>query len=202
MLFCRPCSACNVYVKYVICKLFVCSCQYWSNPSLFSVFHSCSLSASSAPKWKTPSTATSTRRTPTCSGIPCSWWRPSPTPRPTTSTTPWWAPSSTTARPTATASSVMCSWMCVWTTETLRGVLLLPWLPVFMPQTDTVFYSWSRAVVSSHVNALPGWTISGSCVRSWRRIVAPWVPSGSASSRLSAAPPTTATVVSMICCVT
>lgn len=139
MLFCRPCSACNVYVKYVICKLFVCSCQYWSNLSLFSVFHSRSLSASSAPKWKTPSTATSTRRTPTCSGIPCSWWRPSPTPRPTTSTTPWWAPSSTTARPTATASSVMCSWMCVWTTETLRGVLLLPWLPVFMPQTDTVF---------------------------------------------------------------
>lgn len=80
-------------------------------------------SVSSAPKWRTPSTAISTRQTPTCSGILCSWWRLSPIPRPTTLTTQWWARSSMTARPTATASSAMCWWMCVWTTETLRGVL-------------------------------------------------------------------------------
>ena len=70
-----------------------------------------------------------------------------------------------------------------------------------MFQTATVFYSLLDSVIIL-CNILPGWTTSGSCVLSWRLTAALWVPSGSASWRLSAAPPTTATVASTICCVT
>lgn len=51
-------------------------------------------------------------------------------------------------------------------------------------------------------DVLSGWTILGSCVRSWQHIAAPWAPNGSAFSRLFAAPLTMATVASMTCCVT
>lgn len=83
-------------------------------------------SVNSAPKWKTPSTATSTLLTPTCFGIPASCWKPSPTLQPTTSTTLWWERSSTTAPPTATASWWTSSWMFAWTTGTRRGASFLP----------------------------------------------------------------------------
>lgn len=112
------------------------------------------LLVSFAPKLKTPSTAISTHRTPTCCGILGSWWRPLRTPRLTTSTTLWWERSSMTARSTVTALCVMCSWMCVWTTETLRGGLLLllhfvvcVWLCLLQ------FFTLCQAVASCHVSS-------------------------------------------------
>lgn len=81
-------------------------------------------------------------------------------------------------------SMIWCVKMSVW----------LRWL-----QFSTLC-SFTRRLPSH--NVLSGWTILGSFVQSWLRIAAPWVPSGSASSRLSAAHLTMATVASTICCVT
>ncbi len=90
--------------------------------------------ASSAQRWRIPSTITSTLQTPTCCGIRCSWSTPSLILPHTTSTTLWWERSSMTAQPTDTASCVTCSWTCVWTTVIPRGRLnrfCLKWWKTF-----------------------------------------------------------------------
>lgn len=158
------------------------------------------LLVSFAPKLKIPSTAISTHQTPTCYGILCSWWKPLRTLQLITLTTLWWARFSMTAQPTVTALCVMCLWMCVWTTETLRGGLLFCFVTCVW-LFAAVLYSLSGCRFMSCI-VLLGWTISGFCAQSWQRIVAPWVPSGLASSRLCAVPLTTATAASMICCAT